>query len=345
MQNTPDYLYHYTSIETLALILANHTFRLTSLDQMDDLQEKEAFDLKNAGQFCYISSWTDDETENIPMWKMYSSLSSGVRIKLKANPFKEFENTPSSISEVTHQTVTDNSNGSYLKSIIPIADMLKNGFIAPGALGNNILHKVEYTSDSDKLYPKLLTQDGDKFSIALGNLGKHKNIHWAFQHEWRYILLLMPLNLNQAVDKSIQEFQTTSTKILLGQAKQTFPFYDLTLDENAYAQMEITLSPKISAGNRLIINSLIEKYNPSAILHESSLVGLIYDFVIILLSQTVVRTLSRQPFFYTVRYSFPLFFIFPGNRKTRRTEVLRVSYVWTQRYLAITNLYSDCITR
>ena len=46
MQNTPDYLYHYTSIETLALILANHTFRLTSLDQMDDLQEKEAFDLK-----------------------------------------------------------------------------------------------------------------------------------------------------------------------------------------------------------------------------------------------------------------------------------------------------------
>ena len=81
--------------------------------------------------------------------------------------------------------------------------------------------------------------------------------------------------LNQAVDKSIQEFQTTSTKILLGQAKQTFPFYDLTLDENAYTQMEITLSPKISAGNRLIINSLIEKYNPSAILHESSLVGLI----------------------------------------------------------------------
>ena len=68
-------------------------------------------------------------------------------------------------------------------------------------------------------------------------------------------------------------------------------------------------------------------------------------FVIILLSQTVVRTLSRQPFFYTVRYSFPLFYIFPGNRKTRRTEVLRVSYVWTQRYLAITNLYSDCITR
>ena len=91
---------------------------------MDDLQEKEASDIKNIGQFCYVSSWTDDETESIPMLNMYSTLDSGVRIKLKANPFKEFENTPSSISAVTHQTVTDNSNGSYLKSIIPIADML-----------------------------------------------------------------------------------------------------------------------------------------------------------------------------------------------------------------------------
>ena len=47
-------------------------------------------------------------------------------------------------------------------------------------------------------------------------------------------------------------------------------------------------------------------------------------FVIILLSQAVVRIFSRQPFFYAVRYSFPLLYIFPYNRKTRRTEVLRV---------------------
>lgn len=80
MNQCTDFLYHYTSIETLALILSNRTFRLNSLDQMDDLQEKETSDIKNIGQFCYISSWTDDETESIPMWKMYSSLDSGVRI-------------------------------------------------------------------------------------------------------------------------------------------------------------------------------------------------------------------------------------------------------------------------
>lgn len=34
-----EYLYHYTSIETLALILKNHTIRFNSLDKMDDLQQ------------------------------------------------------------------------------------------------------------------------------------------------------------------------------------------------------------------------------------------------------------------------------------------------------------------
>lgn len=275
MNPSTDYLYHYTSIETLALILHNKTFRLNSLDHMDDLQEKEASDIKNIGQFCYVSSWTDDETESIPMWNMYSTLDSGVRIKLKANPFKLFENTPASIRNISNFPVTDNSNGSYLKSIIPIADMLDKGYICPGAMNNDILHKVEYTSDYDKLYPRLVTHEGDKFSIALGSLGIHKNIHWEFQHEWRYILHFYPLNFNQDPGQVTTSAQIMANKLLHGLEKQPFPFYDLQLDDTVFNQMEITLSPKISVGNRLIVKSLIEKYNPSALISESSLLGLI----------------------------------------------------------------------
>lgn len=39
-------------------------------------------------------------------------------------------------------------------------------------------------------------------------------------------------------------------------------------------------------------------------------------FVIILLSQTVVRIISRQPFFFIIRYSFSIDLTFLGNRKT-----------------------------
>lgn len=44
-----EYLYHYTNIETLTLILKNRTIRFNSLDKMDDLQEQETADLKNIG--------------------------------------------------------------------------------------------------------------------------------------------------------------------------------------------------------------------------------------------------------------------------------------------------------
>ena len=169
MTDNIDFLYHYTNIETLALILSNHTFRFRSLDQMDDLQEKETSDLKNVGQFCFISSWTDDSTESIPMWNMYSSLHSGVRIKLATNPFKKYANTPDSIQAVSKSPVTDNSNGNYIKSIITVADMIAKKYICPGGMSNNILHKVVYTSNPDELYPKLVSQNEDEYTIAFGD--------------------------------------------------------------------------------------------------------------------------------------------------------------------------------
>ena len=63
------------------------------------------------------------------------------------------------------------------------------------------------------------------------------------------------------------------------------------------------------------------------------------NFVIILLSQTVVRTLSRQPFFYAVRYSFPSFYIFPHNRKTPETLRFRGILRLDTMYLAVLYIY------
>ena len=75
-------LFHYTNIETLALILKNKTIRLNSLDKMDDLEENMAADLKNVGMFTYISCWTDDKDENLSLWKQYTNHDTGIRIEL-----------------------------------------------------------------------------------------------------------------------------------------------------------------------------------------------------------------------------------------------------------------------
>lgn len=270
-----EYLYHYTSIETLALILKYHTIRFNSLDKMDDLQEQQTADIKNIGQFCYISSWTDDPTESIPMWNMYASLNLGVRIKLRKNPFKVYDNTAEDLSKVVKAPITDNSHGKPLQTVIPLTEMFSKGFISIQAMNKHLLCKVEYTDDTNKLYPRILKEDGERFSLALGELGKYKNLHWKFQSEWRYILNILPLDLNQPVEKSMLESQIMANKMKLGLEKQPFPYYDMYISDEAFEDMEVTLSPRISGGSKIIVQSLVEKYNPSAKLTKSSLVGLI----------------------------------------------------------------------
>lgn len=58
-------LYHYTSLEKLALILRNRTIRLNPLDKMDDLQEQKTADVPNLGKFIYVSAWTSEKDESI----------------------------------------------------------------------------------------------------------------------------------------------------------------------------------------------------------------------------------------------------------------------------------------
>jgi hypothetical protein len=270
-----EYLYHYTNIETLALILKNQTIRFNSLDKMDDLQEQQTADIKNIGQFCYISSWTDDATESIPMWNMYASLTLGVRIRLRKNPFAIYNNTADALSKVVNAPITDESNGKPLQTLIPLTEMFQKGFFTIQAMNKQLLFKVEYTDDAEKLYPHILKEEGERFSLAIGTLGRYKNLHWKFQNEWRYILNILPLDLNQPIEKSLTNFQIIANKMKLGLEKQPFPNYDMHISDEAFSDMEITLSPRISLGSRVIVQSLLEKYNPSASLKESNLVGLI----------------------------------------------------------------------
>lgn len=62
-------LYHYTSIETLALILKHKTIRFSRLDRVDDPDE---YSFKEDGitpaHYCYVSCWTKNDNENLPQW-------------------------------------------------------------------------------------------------------------------------------------------------------------------------------------------------------------------------------------------------------------------------------------
>lgn len=268
------FLYHYTNVGVLALILKNHSIRFNSLDRMDDLQEQMTADIKNIGQFCYISAWTSDDVESIPMWNMYASLKSGVRISLRKNPFKVYENSASQIVKETGIPFQGESDIGP-RTLIPMADMLNQNFYSPQVMSLELLHEVEYTNDDEKLYPRLISISENDMGVSIGKLGKYKNLHWSFQKEWRYIMLAMPLNYRLNPELMQVAFQYFMQQLIQGTAKQPFPYYELIIDDDAFKEMTITLSPAISAGNRVIVQDLVEKYNPTAVIFESNLKDLI----------------------------------------------------------------------
>lgn len=54
-------LYHYTTIDTLALILKNRTIRFNRLDKVDDLEEKVVSCGVNLAQYIFASCWTKEQ--------------------------------------------------------------------------------------------------------------------------------------------------------------------------------------------------------------------------------------------------------------------------------------------
>ncbi len=83
----PEALYHYTSIETLALIFEHKTLRFSRLDGVNDPEEASTVDLPLASTLVFASCWTARDRETLAMWKMYTPNMQGVRIKLPNNPF------------------------------------------------------------------------------------------------------------------------------------------------------------------------------------------------------------------------------------------------------------------
>ena len=67
-----EFLYHYTSLENLALILKNKTIKFNNLLYVDDMEEAETEDMGLFGRFVYVSCWTMDSEESIPMWNLYT---------------------------------------------------------------------------------------------------------------------------------------------------------------------------------------------------------------------------------------------------------------------------------
>ena len=268
-----DTLFHYTNIESLALILKNKTIRFNSLDNMDDLQENITKDVQNAGQFTYVSCWTDKIKENIALWKQYTDHDSGVRIELPKHPFKKYDSTKY-IEIIRQNTNLNVISNEQLITMINFDDMMIKDY-STFTIGQIQLIPIEYTENEDDLVPRIVYNSKDNIEIFMDRIGRYKDEAWRYQYEWRYKIQFVPVNFLEGIRNNQEKFVEVYNKIINGTAVQPFKYYDFVIADNAFDQMKITLSPTITAGNEELIRCFAERYNPKAEIFESKFKGLI----------------------------------------------------------------------
>ena len=94
-------VYHYTTIESLAMIMSPRSIKFNRLDKVDDMEECVEPSNIRLWQYIFVSCWTENPEESIPLWRMYSGNSHGVRIGMDIDMFEDNviggENVPAGI--------------------------------------------------------------------------------------------------------------------------------------------------------------------------------------------------------------------------------------------------------
>ncbi|HNN14509.1 MAG TPA: DUF2971 domain-containing protein [Anaerolineales bacterium] len=246
----PSFLYHYTKIENLALILKNKTIMFSSLDTVNDLTEGETSDYGSLGHFVFVSCWTATSKEHIPMWNMYTPDMAGVRIKLPTDPFQR-----------------------YGKSFVPVKELFyqKEYSVQPAPLES---HRIIYTNDESLLKPKFAEIRSPKeATLNLNAVGRYKPKVWSFEKEWRYIFWILPKKLISFGNESDSDEKFFQAIKNFGKKQIPMKQYFLKIRDESFEQMQIVLGPKCSEGDKAIVKALIYSYNPKANFKSSELTG------------------------------------------------------------------------
>lgn len=257
-------IYHYTSIETLALILKNKTIRFNRLDQVDDVEEVSECSLRiKLGLYTFVSCWTKSHEENVALWKMYTPNMRGVRIELDSNMF---------LKQEINTEIKKDSLLSATSSIIPDEKIHYKGYVV-NIWGDptNWLYPIEYVRNPVEMAKEAIVITPENSSLFhFDKIGTYKHTRWNFQEESRYKLFVLPDFLpNESLDEYWQRFRN----IITNNTPPPFTDYYVDIAPKYFSEMEITLGPLSNISDQIIVESLVKEHCPSVIIKASNLIG------------------------------------------------------------------------
>jgi hypothetical protein len=275
---TEDHIHHYTSINTLALILKNRTIRFNRLDKLDDITEEDSFNVLKISKCFFVSCWTYDPEESIPQWNMYTEKMAGVRITLPQNFFNY---QPLELPDKYNDFIK--LEGKII-SPIPFEKMITDTYLISPNFFQNIdkfAKKVEYVKDFRERKNALIEviYGIDNKSISMAKVNEYtemiclKDPVWFFQKEFRFVLLILPsLPFTQNNLMAIPEFQ--KNKILKNEGPDLI-YFDVDINPKILSNIQITTGPLCTESEIILVESLLEKYVPNGKINKSKFYGTI----------------------------------------------------------------------
>jgi hypothetical protein len=248
----PRYLHHYTSIETLALILSNKAIRFNRLDKVNDPREALSKEYSSAQTLVFASCWTYGD-ESIPHWEMYARRS-GIRLSMPALMFKGRHNN--------HKVTTDDRfyelGVSHGGDAPPVIERRGKDFVSFHVSNVYGPTKIRYVDDAElvtaNFHPARLNARYD-----LRTLGVQKHAGWEFEKEVRFrVLATFGYSFDsEGMTDLLLPHSFIDTPVIT-------PHIDLALDGAAINEAEILLGPHVSAEQRKVVEDLCARYAPSA---------------------------------------------------------------------------------
>jgi len=272
-------IHHYTSIETLALLLASGKLRFNRLDRVDDMREAQRHSGIDFGKYFFVSCWTHDPNESIPQWHMYTERMTGVRISLPVTPFQQKLLRPKPEWKLESQGTTvgplsleELFGDSYF--VVPMFTEPKN-FAGP----------VEYVDNIEARYAeavKVSKQPEGKVLMTISrpfDLARLKSPEWAFQAEYRFFLFVLPSIQLPAEGPGSPAFYKRLpnyvTQAMLSGIAPSINFLDIDLSKSALDNILVTTGPLCSQGAKLCAQALVERYATKGRVEQSCFSGTI----------------------------------------------------------------------
>lgn len=236
-------LYHYTSLDSLKKIFSNKSLRFNRIDRVNDRMEHNLFGEDELSHLVFVSCFSTEETESIPMWHLYGKNNNSLRLMIELE-------TPDFI-----KNFLDDQGKTITKPRYPLYREGEKNATCEDWLYTISMKDIVYDIDAIKCNPiRRECKDTNIEMFDLTAMAAIKRKEWNYEHECRLIATL----------------RTTRNEVEAPNINEIF----VPIKFNNIKKLEITFNPWMNKDIKLSIKRFmnsIDEIDTSCIFYRDSI--------------------------------------------------------------------------